>query len=312
MCPAKTRRRRKKAQGGDNQDESSAIDEQYCVSCSKKADATAVGCDMCERWVCNTVMCSGLPKQLLDAINAYDGGGVTFICIKCRIERQSSPSKAQPQMLELIGQLFQQMQGLCSTVCRDCHPLLSEKVTILSSQPKAQTEPTPVTHHPQPIQSHPKPMEQYREMVRDEVKEMQERDKRRQSVIIKGLKARTTEECSSSFKRMTEEVMGVSVTLSDVTPIPNHPSLFRAKIDSDEHRKLVLEKAKHLKESGYSTVFVSRDLTYAQRTELFNRRKARRAEQGAQAHLNPNNPKPAEIATSPPVNSPEPPPNTGN
>lgn len=309
MCPAKTRRRRKRAQGGDDKDESSANEEQYCVSCSKIAGDTAVGCDSCERWVCNTEMCSGLPKQLLDAINAYDGGGVTFICIKCRIERQSSPSKAQPQMLELIGQLFQQMQGLCSTVQG-----LVEKVALLSSQPKAQTEPPPTTHHPQPIQSHPKPMEQYREMVRDEVKEMQERDKRRQSVIVKGLKARTTEECSSSFKRMTEEVMGVGVTLSDVTPIPNHPFLFRAKIDNDDHRKLVLEKAKHLKESEYSTVFVSRDLTYAQRTELFNRRKARRAEQGvAQAPLNPNNPKPSGITTSPSASStPEPPPNTGN
>ena len=72
--------------------------------------------------------------------------------------------------------------------------------------------------------------------------------------------------------------MGVSINLADVSPIPNHPHLFRANIQSVEHHILVLEKAKNLKETRYSSVYISHGLTMAQRTELFNRRKVRRAE----------------------------------
>ena len=311
----KTRAKSRQAEGQADGDKagSSTKDVQHCVSCSKVANDSAVGCDICERWVCNTEMCSGLPKQLLDAINAYDGGGISFICIKCRIERQNTPSKAQPQMMELISQLFQQMQGICNTLQG-----LVEKVNLLSSQPKTQTQPLPASSHPKPVQTPVMPMEQYREMVKDEVKEMQEREKRRHSVIVKGLKAKTTEECATNFKRMTEEVMGVGITLSDIIPIPNHPHLFRGKILNVEHRNLALDKAKNLKGSGYSTVFISRDLTYAQRTELFNRRKARRAEQGgatstapAQAH-DPVRTKESEASTTPSGSGTAPPPTLGN
>lgn len=273
----RTRGRPKKTQSeseGQNTDSNSGI--QHCASCAKEVDDDAIGCDSCERWVCNTVMCSGLPQQLLDAINQYDGSGINFICIKCRIQRQNSPTKAsQPQMMELISQLFQQVQGICNTLQG-----LTEKVGLLASQPKQQAGPASepsATSHP-PSQPAVKPQEQYREIVRDEVREIQEREKRRQSIIVKGLKANSPGEIAAKFSSMTEEIMGASVSLSDITPIPNHPHMFRAKIYKEEHRRLVLEKAKLLKESQHSSTYISRDLTFAQRTELFNRRKSRRAE----------------------------------
>ena len=63
---------------------------------------------------------------------------------------------------------------------------------------------------------------------------------------------------------MTVEVMGTVVSLSDVAPTPNHPDIFRAKIMNDDHQKLVLEKAKYLKDSSFHSVYVSRDLTLTQ------------------------------------------------
>ena len=77
--------------------------------------------------------------------------------------------------------------------------------------------------------------------------------------------------------------MGSEVSLSEVATIPNHPDVFRAKIMNEDHRKLVLEKAKHLRDSNFHSVYVSRDLTFAQRAELFQRRQSRRAEQGLSA-----------------------------
>ena len=249
---------------------------QYCVSCTKVADDSVVGCDTCERWVCNTVMCSSLPQQLLDAINDYEGDAITFICIQCRIARQGSPTKAsQTQMIELVGQLFQQIQGICTTLQG-----LTDKVTFLTNQPQtSHAEPAPTsTQHP-PSQVPTKPAEEYRAIIRDEVKEMREREKRRQSVIVKGLKAKTGTELSSKFGHMTGEMMGTEINLSDIAAIPNHPDVFRTKITNEDHRKLVLEKAKSLRDTSFHSVYVSRDLTFVQRSELFHRRKSRRTEQ---------------------------------
>lgn len=298
--PARTRADARKPQsgaasGGSQPQTDSQDGVQYCVSCSKVADDSVIGCDNCERWVCNTVMCSGLPQQMLDAINAYDGSGISFICIKCRISRQNSPTKAsQSQMMELIGQMFQQMQGICGTLQG-----LTEKVTLLACQPKPQAEPASAILHPPTPQTPTQPAQEYRAIIRDEVKEMREREKRRQSIIVKGLKAKTSAELASKFGHMTGEVMGVEVGLSDIAAIPNHANVFRAKVQHDEHRKLVLEKAKNLKDTGFHSVYISRDLTYAQRTELFNRRKSRRTEQGDV----PSQPNTVDIggATAPPI-----------
>ena len=80
------------------------------------------------------------------------------------------------------------------------------------------------------------------------------------------------------FEQLSDQVMGAKVILSDVSPISGHPNLYRAKIKDANLRKLVLEKAKMLRSSDFSSVYISRDLTYAQRTELFARRKAKQTE----------------------------------
>ena len=262
--------------------EAGGSDTQYCVTCSKEADDKAIGCDSCERWVCNTVMCSGLPQQLLNAINEYSGEGIKFLCTQCRISRQSSPTKSsQTQMMELISQLFQQVQGICTTLQG-----LTDKVTLLTSKPNPQTNPEPTpdkNQHPTfqtPPSQQPTKPDEYRAIIRDEVKEIREREKRRHSVIVKGLKVKSGAELIDKFGHMTGEVMGTVVSLTEVAAIPNHPDMFRAKIMNDDHRKLILEKAKYLRDSSFHSVFISRDLTFAQRAELFQRRQSRRAEQG--------------------------------
>lgn len=110
---------------------------------------------------------------------------------------------------------------------------------------------------------------------------MAERDKRKHSIIIKGLGASTPRDMALKFRRLTSEVMDKPVEVTEVTAIPNHPQIFRAKILDEDNRNLVLEKAKSLKDTrDYKGVYISRDLTYAQRTALFNRRKAKVSGQG--------------------------------
>ena len=105
---------------------------------------------------------------------------------------------------------------------------------------------------------------------------MREREKRRNSIIIKGLQASSAGELVAKFEQLSETQLGGKVKLTDVVKIPNQSHMYRANTASDEQRKKVLDQAKNLKGSNFDPVFISKDLTRAQRTVLYERRKARR------------------------------------
>ena len=176
---------------------------------------------------------------------------------------------------DIITQMLQHIKGICSTVRE-----LVEQVKVLASTTPPQTLLTPMISVTQPSnnQQPQQPAADYRTIVHEELKEMKERDKRKESVIIKGLSASSSIELTAKFEQLSDQVMGAKVILSDVSPISGHPNLYRAKIKDANLRKLVLEKAKMLRSSDFSSVYISRDLTYAQRTELFARRKAKQTE----------------------------------
>ena len=266
---------------------------QYCVSCSKEVGDNAIGCDKCENWVHSSEMCSGLPQKVIEAITEYDGRGINFVCTKCRIRRESScTGNPQPLMIELMDQLFQQLRGLCNTVQG-----LIEQVQTLSTKPSPQpSPPTLVTDHPLTSSL---PPDGYKTAIRQEIKEMNEINKRRNSIIIKGLAADSPQDLSQKFSLLTQEVMGTPVTISDICPIRSHANIFRAKILNDDVWKQVLDKSKMLRDTVYNTVYISRDLTYSQRAEMFARRQARRSESTSAAqHPAVPPPGPAQSSSS--------------
>lgn len=81
---------------------------------------------------------------------------------------------------------------------------------------------------------------------------------------------------------LSEHLIGQKVTISDVARIPSESDLFRGKINDDDLRKHVLDRAKLLKTSAlYGSVFIHRDLTFNQRQDLKARRAAAATSQGS-------------------------------
>ena len=150
-----------------------------------------------------------------------------------------------------------------------------DQVKVLSSKPPA---PAPMPTPPPPTPPSNPTQDDYKASIRREVQEMNEREKRRSSIIVKGLRANSPRDLAQNFSQLTQELMSFPTTLTDVTQIPGHPNIFRAKILDETVRKQVLDRSKSLKGTDYSEVYISRDLTYAQRAELFARRQARRTE----------------------------------
>ena len=176
-------------------------------------------------------------------------------------------------------QLFQQIQGVCANLQALTEQVKSLASPVTTGSPPAPTAPAPAPPPPNSVPPTSQASTEYRAAIREEIREIAERDKRKQSVIIKGLDASTPRDLSLKFKRLTSEVMDRAVEVTEVSSIPNHPHIFRAKITDEDSRNFILEKAKSLKDTeNYKHVYISRDLTYAQRTALFNRRKAKKNE----------------------------------
>ena len=75
-------------------------------------------------------------------------------------------------------------------------------------------------------------------------------------MIIKGLRASSAGDLTSKFEQPSEQVISSKVSLSDVSSILGYPNFYQAKITSDDLRKTVLEKAKMLRDSDYSSVYI--------------------------------------------------------
>ena len=277
--------------------------KQHCGSCSREVLDGCIGCDRCETWVHGTEMCAGLPSKVIEAILEHDGQGISYFCLKCRIARASELEKSPSQRKDdlssgTLAQIFQQMQGLCSAVAE-----LTAQVKALSSSPRpgppAQDSVThqhhsdtcgtasnityaaALTRQPHTTTPHldqtPQTTE-YRQIVKQELRELHEREKRKESVVIHGLTSTSTSGVSAEFGELTRKMMGKQVLLSDVVPIPGHTGLYRGKILDEIDRKLVLDKAKSLKGTDYDRVYIRRDLTYNQRSVLKARRDAYHSE----------------------------------
>ena len=260
--------------------------QQLCGTCSRDPGDNPIGCDSCEVWVHSTEMCSGLPSDLIHAILDYGGEGIRFICMRCRLkppstsddaEDAANTAQSQSHLIGTMQQMFQQFRGMCQMISE-----VSDELRNLARSMKPQTqnaiqppEPPRLPHAPTP-----QPTEQpaLRSVIVEEVREMQEREKRKHSIIIKGLNTSSTAEASRLFREISSSKFGCEVFLTEVSSIKDHAGMFRAKITSDEQRKQVLNSAKTLKGTQYDKVYISRDLTRAQRTALFEKRQARRSQ----------------------------------
>lgn len=284
--------------------------KQLCGTCSRDPGDNPIGCDSCEVWVHSTEMCSGLPSDLLRAILDYGGEGIKFICMRCRLnppsasgddsEDAASTAQSQSHLIGTIQQMFQQFRGMCQMISE-----LSDELRNLAQSMKSQAQssaPPPEPSRP-PQTPTPQPAEQpaLRSVIAEEVREMQEREKRKQSIIVKGLNTSSTTEAIRLFKDLTSSKFGCEVTLTEVSPIKDHAGMFRAKIVSDEQRKHILNSAKTLKGTQYDRVYISRDLTRAQRSALFEKRQAKRSQNNVSTNPASSSPEPQDPARAGPA-----------
>ena len=234
-----------------------------CGMCKLVVGDEGIGCDRCTSWFHPSEMCMGLSKNSIHVIvESEDSDALLYLCTACRLnpgtgtwtKSKERRPKTEDGQIQVIMQLFQTVKGLCSEVAN-----LSEKINAVvdqkqgmdanSAQPPhdrmysevtrrtpAQTQiPAPsmgpqLTQPPATLNEN-----QYRSVASQEVREIQEREKRRSSLVIKGLASTSPAGVVTEFSDIAATMMGTRVTLTNVVRIPNNPGLWRAKLLDDDH-----------------------------------------------------------------------------
>lgn len=214
-------------------------------------------------------MCVGLPDQLIAAIQEYGGDAVAYKCTDCRASSDLGVDK------DAFKQLYQTVKTLCETV------------KSLSAQVGTLTKPSPDLPSPPGAGSDAglglAPLgvagfareERTRMLIREEIREMNERQKRVSSVIVRGIDAPDTQAFTRAFDSVANHLLGGPLEYHDLVIISREKRLYRLKVPDAQTRQRLLEGARSLKDSQFMGVYISRDLTYQQRQDLARRRQAR-------------------------------------
>ena len=172
-----------------------------------------------------------------------------------------------------MDQLFRTVQGI-SSVVSNLTGRLDNLTDRLDNQSQSQL-PTRDRNQTNPSQT------DIKDLIRKEITEMHEREKRKHSIIIRGINY-SQDDFQTNFNLITNNIINRNVRLTNIKPLK--PNIVRADIDDADLRKQLLLNASKLKSNQlYAHIFISRDLTYNQRTELRERRLGRVTMTGANA-----------------------------
>ena len=246
------------------------IGNELCGVCNIVVGNDGIGCDQCSHWYHPTTQCTGLKSNTIACIQEEGGDTIRYVCSECRCQPRlhnqagsANISAPGPELSQdAMGQLFEMVKSIAQSVA-----LLTTKFeSIVSSgvSNSLHNMPSAVTAGGTT-----------RDSLFAEFHEFDERKKRKESVIVRGIVAANEAEFSTIFGRISSVILGRSVVPDNIVCINHQANLYRIKISDSDTRRNILMNAKNLKDdNNYKTVYLSRDLTFLQRQELRARRAA--------------------------------------
>ena len=192
-------------------DDSGEDSEIYpCTTCKLDVKSNSIQCDRCKGWVHAKQACSGLPNKLVSELYNYKGDAIEYVCNSCR----SSPSEALNSLDSIrrsISQLFETVQGLAKVVGG----------WTTQEKPNTHICPAPDT-------------DSLRSLIRQELNEIKERDKRKNSIVVRGINYSTEVAFLHDFNKLTQALISKTIVPTDITPIKTN--FVRMKIENNDDR----------------------------------------------------------------------------
>ena len=244
------------------------ISGRVCKFCSVSVSSGGVHCGGCNGLFHEDTLCLGIKQETISSLLGGDGGALQYLCCHCRgrgrvVDSDMAGGSPNGRLGGMAVGGMDQLLGIVGCLVGELRNLMSE----VRSAGK-------VCSAPPPGPSSLGPQNEGDALAH--LREIYERDKRKQSIVLRGFKSRSVGEVGREFDEVCDH-LGLRVSLTSVHQIKE--GLFRADVLDREKRLKLLFEAKRLRNSErFRRTFVQRDLTYAQRADLRRRRGAARTE----------------------------------
>ena len=178
----------------------------FCGLCNSTDPVSneGIGCDNCDLWFHQAPSCSGLYQQAIDTIKEFGGDGIVFICTSCRC-RVSQAQTSSVHDEGSIDQMFCVVKSLTESVAG----FTSQVRKLLQNQAQVQ-------YNPPNFQ---------REALYADFREFDERKKRRDSLIMRGVNVASGLEFVTLFERVSNVLTGSSLRPETVQCISSEVGL---------------------------------------------------------------------------------------
>ena len=266
-----------------------------CSSCQGEVSPPFLCCKKCGLKVHNKQTCSGVAPRLASHLVGYTGDSIFFHCLSCKALQGVPNDGEMKQTMQTLSMSVQRLSSLVeqqmewkASLLPDLKDL-KDSVSELLRWRESFEEVRQVATSPQLTRDEVRDIarselatfareelraiarDEFGSIARDELVELRERDKRRDSVVIRGLDYVNDLEFQALFDQLTLALVNKKIELSGITQL--NPRFIRARVLNRDDRVLLLSSTSALRTmSRFSSVYISRDLTYKQREDLRNRR----------------------------------------
>ena len=209
-------------------------------------------------------MCLGVKPEVVRVLFANEDGALSYNCCHCRLNGSGGGS-----MNEALSQL------LCSVgdIAREVRELKKARQIEFCASGQSRGPTPPVLTGAQSGNHSVS-----RGEVLEHLRELKEREKRANSIVLRGFGNLSLDAVRTKFSRICETLRIDPIHLTGIARIGD-TGLYRAVILDSEIRRALLLKSQELRNyDEFSRVYVNRDLTFQQRQDLFDRRRAHQAE----------------------------------
>ena len=273
------------------------IDKVSCGLCSAHINEGGITCSTCSRKYHSSQQCTGLKPLTIRCLQEEEDTALQYTCTNCRCRPVPSGSgnSDNGEWREAVGQVLEIVKSMASNMAD-----MSRSVNMLLQSSQAPTAPNPPTN-PQGVQVEGEaPIS--RNDLYAEMHEFEERRKRVSSIIVRGTEAQSVPEFTTKFTAVYEFLMNSPPHIAKVHCINPETKLFRVTLTDKNARVQLMNVTRNLKDSAdYSNIYISRDLTKAQRTAIATKRANRPRRPAGERRPNPPGAMGSNATPSPPV-----------
>ena len=243
---------------------SDLVDQISCGLCGRAINDEPIKCSYCNRQYHPSSQCTGLKPLTIRCIGEEASDAIQYKCTACQCSPVANPSntsaggggggewrEAVGQVLEMVKSLAVSMKEMQETMSRTLQDQVNSN-QMPNSQGQGGEE-----------------MPVLRKDLYSDLWEFEERKKRVSSIIVRGSGATTQAEFTGKFKRVYQHLMDAAPNVTNTHCISAEKSIFRVTLSEKSAKVQLLNVANKLKDSAeYSNIYISRDLTLAQRKAI--------------------------------------------